>query len=587
MPTIEDISARNKPCRAGVQWGMRKPNAAAFVLAALCACVARAQGMGELRLDFERELGPFSALRFPVAEVRPGERRPKPELDTGGNGRASRGALCFAFDRKAGVVDILASGLDISGMKTVEFDLKCSARSWLALGVEDLDGAKFHYIFEVAANTWRHVELRPADFKLSDDSPVKKDALDPAKLKPGFGLFDVWFFTKLPEGPNTIWLDNVRVLRTPLPVRKGGWTVTGQTELTESVRIEGELVLAKNAKLTVKAPRVELAGKVRVQEGAVLRFEKSVLCVPGSYPYEFGALIEKGGRLETIDTKIVLPVPWGVMLQEGSAWEARRTDFPSHNLTGVALPGSDVLFEAVETPGEFVLWPKAKTVFIGCRGLLLWMHAAAGTTSEFIVPGATVQEWSAPQPSGLNVLVAGCREIMWALVPGDGCNVTAHNGQLRAIGLFFEGDATRTVKALAAGKTYGAEPLKISRMTLDLKDSAVQTWNLYAREKAVVNIEDSTLGEVLSYDEAKVELKNSVCDGSGGYFGARGKSQLTAQKKCRFTCKVIAHDEAQITLTDCEIEGDVIAADKAKVTLIRCKVRGNKSRAPGALLDER
>ncbi|MCZ7646441.1 MAG: hypothetical protein M5U26_14345 [Planctomycetota bacterium] len=555
-------------------------------LAALAISSARAQMTpDEDRFDFEKSVGPFSSLVLPpkaqvAAPVVVHEAAP-------GAVQGSMGMLRFDYTRKHMIFPILYTTVMLNDLNGIEFDVRSQEKALLILAVTDFDGAKFNYPVELARGSWKHVKIRPEDFKLSDDSPVKKSALEPARLGAGLAFLDALSLFPGNDASTSLWLDNLLVSREPLAAKRGEWRIKQDTTWTTPASVEGDLVLEPNVALTLRCRRFRLKGHLLLGKGARLRVEETVLCVAGEFPYQYKAEVESGARFELFKSIVALPMGVDLGLKEGAAFRAERSAFSSANLTLTTAPGSDVALDEVQQLGEVIVVPGARVQLREVKKLLLWFHTLPDKPGQLPLPdGAYVAQWRAPEALGYDLEVRNSSELMWGLVARDGCKLGVPSAKLRCASFVFAAPAARTVKGLSQGVTYADVPVAAGEARLDLKGSAVETWNLYAVEQAALNVEQCVLGELLAFGQARVNLADTSCDGSGGYFGARDRSTVVA-KKCQLKCRVVAHNDAKLTLEDCEIDGDVVAADRAQVTLIRCKVSGQVRREPQARLDKR
>ena len=577
----------NKFDSAGVHWGMQARLFQGLgAILALVALLAHAED--EVRFDFEQSVAPFHGMRIPPPSDDNVREVPTPMLGfSPGAARGGRGVLCFRFERRKDSFEFLRAGVDLAGLQQIEFDIKAAQKCAIGLLVEDSDGAKFNHVFQLAQDTWRKVQASPANFKLSDDSPAKKDRLDPACLRLGLSLIDLSVLVGMKEGANALWIDNFSVRRALPPNTKRNWNVTQDTVLTEAVRIEGELTIAKGATLTVRGTRVDLSAKVLVHSEAVLRFEKAVVSVPSVFPYEHGIELRYGAKLETRDTKLLLAKPWLVNLASGSQWEASGTEFSHRNLTANVRRGARLLFDGVSTPGELVIEPGAKAQLLKCRGFLIWLRTDPEAKGRITFPdGVEVKAWRAPEAFELDVAIQEGREVLWGLLAADRTSIEIPGAKLRTLGLAFTDSGARSIRGFQNKKAYGREPLEAGAIRLALEGSSIQTWNFYTARSANLNVTACTFGEALAFDDSEIVIEQSVCDGSGGYVGSMDRAKIEA-RQCRFTCPVVARGDSQLTLIDCEVSGDVIAADRGKLTLVRCRISGAKRVQPGAKLTEK
>lgn len=536
--------------------------------------------------DFEQGIGPFAALVFPPQGK--GYAPPRVLRDDGpGSARTGSGALRFEYLRKPLVFPILHAPILLNDLQGIEFDVRSDEKALIALAVTDLDGAKFHYPLELAPKVWKRVQIRPQDFKLSDDSPVKKDALEPSRLSTGLNMLDALGLFGGKEVDNILLLDNLTVARGPLALRRGGFTVKQDTVWETPMALEGDLVVEANASLTIRSRRFRLTGKLKLMPGARVRIEDTLVEVPSAHPYQFGALVSDKARLEALRSSFTLARPWDLVVKPGGAWSAEKCAFPQGNVTVTAETGSDVRYEGVEQPGEMVISPGARVRLTDSKKVLLWFHLAAAARGALELPnGAYLLIWAAPKALGHDVEIKSSAEIQWGLVANEGCQVSVPKAELRTASFMAVGPGASLVEGLGNGNLYDAKPVQCGATRLDLNGTRVETWNLYAAGAAALHVKSSTFGEALAFGDAKIEVSGSTCDGTGGYLGARDRASLTV-KQSTIKASVVAHNEAKIVLEDCTIEGDVTAADRSRVTLLRCKITGQVRRDSGAQLDRR
>jgi len=126
-------------------------------------------------------------------------------------------ALRFAYDRARG--EFLVHRADLNGLRELRIKVRSETDISLALAMDDRDRASWVCAFPLPAHRW--VEIRIDDpasqFKLNPDSPVRKDRLDPSRLKEGWGMIDVGATLEASgaSGQNLILIDWIRIVRAP------------------------------------------------------------------------------------------------------------------------------------------------------------------------------------------------------------------------------------------------------------------------------------------------------------------------------------------------------------------------------------
>ena len=123
---------------------------------------------------------------------------------------SSEGSLHFKYDR-AGFV-LLGHMRPVTDLKELKVVITSDADITVAFAVEDQDKARFHYPVELKAGKETTVTVKPEHFKPSDDSPTKKEKVEPARLGAGYALVDLGAFTGA-TGDNTLHIKQVTITR--------------------------------------------------------------------------------------------------------------------------------------------------------------------------------------------------------------------------------------------------------------------------------------------------------------------------------------------------------------------------------------
>ncbi len=124
----------------------------------------------------------------------------------------------FTYDRSD--PNMLYHQVPLQDLRELRFSLRSESAAPLAILVEDEERALFWASARVPPRVWVEVRVEPGDFELHPRSPVKKDRLDPARLREGYGIADTtpWLEPGRPHGNNGILIDTVWVRRaTPAP----------------------------------------------------------------------------------------------------------------------------------------------------------------------------------------------------------------------------------------------------------------------------------------------------------------------------------------------------------------------------------
>jgi hypothetical protein len=491
---------------------------------------------------------------------------------------AADGVVLFRYDRAK--LAVLGHSALLTEMRELRLSIRSEIALTLALVVKDRDGATFNCPLEIRAGKMVEARARPADFKPNDDSPVKKEKLDPKRLTTGFALLDGGLFVGA-TGKNTLTIDEVVVEREPLKAEIGDWVVDGPVEIRDSAARQGKIRIVKGGRLKIRAPRFVALGDIAV-EGGEIDIDGGGLLLPQRYNHERKITLSDGARWR-IDGGILSSsgLPFSLDLAGGSTLEA--FDSQIGGLTCNPAAGCRVNLRKVEGMTEFIVALGAEFSIVECSFVILWLTMGPNFKGPLsLPPGGRVEEWSAGH--GLSLKIRNSTRIVWCLLSAAGSEGSVEKTALHACGLLFQGDGKTVLRDLQNGRTLRNVKVDATDRTLKFDESSVAAWTIYPADRAQVWLEKCAFGEALAFGESRIEIKDSTCDGSGGYLGAQDRASMKLIG-CKIRCLVVARDEASIVLENCEIEGDVRATGRSTVRLVRCKVRGAVEKDEGATLN--
>jgi hypothetical protein len=103
-----------------------------------------------------------------------------------------------------------------------------------------------------------------------------------------------------------------------------------------------------------------------------------------------------------------------------------------------------------------------------------------------------------------------------------------------------------------------------------LVNAYLGTWNLYPVDSSRFVLESSVFGEMLAMGALKAVIQNSICDGTGGYIGAEGSSQLFFILSMIQT-QIVSRDRSLVVGAASTVRfGPVNATDASTMLLMFC-----------------
>ncbi len=498
---------------------------------------------------------------------------------TGASLSAEAGAVVLRYER-ANLAAITHAAF-LTEMTGIRISVRSEETVTLALVIPDRDGARWMKGFPVPGGLRTELVATPTDFQLTDDSPVKKARLEPERLGLGYILFDIGPLSGA-SGANALAIEEVTVSRSDPAVSEGDLVVDGPREVHESMTVRGNLRVKAGGSLRVSAPRFTVTGDVLL-EGGSLEVAGGVFQIPQRFNHERKLDVQKGARLSFERALVITLFPASLEVANKATYASDGTEQVG-GMTASLSESSVVNVTGATGINEFVIPAGAACSFRDCKFLILWFTLGANLQGRWsFPPGGHVDGWTAG--AGHKTTVTSCDNVLFCLVSNPGAKGEVADSEFYGAGLFFMGEEPVTLSGLENRKKVASLHLAAPDRDLTFRDTTVQAWTIYPALKAHVTVKGCVFGETLAFGEAREEISDSTCDGTGGYFGTQDEAQIHATR-CRITCLVVARDHSTIVLEDCEVTGDVRAAGSATVRLVRCKVTGRIEKDPGATITQ-
>lgn len=214
-----------------------------------------------------------------------------------------------------------------------------------------------------------------------------------------------------------------------------------------------------------------------------------------------------------------------------------------HDWTTCGLNGKATMhINGCNQSGEYICQDSATAIFEHADTLILWHQLPETAVINYSFPqGDTVYNYNFDNTTigvtgiGYNVHADSCHNVMWAIMPVNGSDVTLSNSEIRLIGAWFRNADTAMAQGIFNNSVYSNYTAPLTDRNLHLINSSVQTWSMYVFDTSVLGIDSCQLGEVGTQQAANVIADNLLLDGSGGYFWATDSSITFAQNSIVYT----------------------------------------------------
>jgi hypothetical protein len=340
------------------------------------------------------------------------------------------------------------------------------------------------------------------------------------------------------------------------------WIITDDVVITEPMEVE-DIIVALEGSLTVRdvpEPGLRVTGSIYAVHSSSIRFENSVIQFMNTYHGQYALAGIENSTIEVVgcDYRIPNQVQHALLIFGDGELRVEDTDFGDVQLisAGAArlvasrLNGNfEVLVQddsAMELediprdPGEGRIW--------------VWVEFPRGSVAEYTPPlPGFVTSWTFPPTGSVgieqSVLVERCEAMLWPMLVREDARLTLKDipeENWVVVGLYLPESVT--IDGLINGLDHQmTEFLFNQQITLD--NASIDTWNLYPQDEARILVRDSVLGEILSFGHSRTTVERTTIDGSGGFLGARDRSQIVLFDST-LTCTVEATHDGTVELHD-------------------------------------
>jgi len=299
----------------------------------------------------------------------------------------------------------------------------------------------------------------------------------------------------------------------------------------------GPILVIGNGILRFKNANATIVGDLFVWgDHALVTADSSYLYFPQQYFYQRSLVIAGNGKVIYRNTTLD---------HSGLSNNLVLTDSATCTLNNITNIGfttcgmnkkSEININRINQAGEFVIQDQTVLNFNHAKTILLWFQVPGAGVFHYSFPnGDTVQSFTlnkiTPGISGIgySVNVDTSSDIMWALMPTTGSDVSISNSKIRSIGLWFQGHDTIQVSGLVDNSDYNDYSATLNDRLLRLSNSSVQTWSLYPMDTVNLNVTGCIVGEIGSEVNCKVVTTDAFVDGSGGYWWATDHTLMISE----------------------------------------------------------
>jgi hypothetical protein len=236
---------------------------------------------------------------------------------------------------------------------------------------------------------------------------------------------------------------------------------------------------------------------------------------------------------------------------------------------------------------ELVIMDSADIDVADSETFIFWHTFPTGSAIDFEFPESypffpyhsDIDEYqfanTTPGVSGVDysIDVTHTNVVFWGIFPREGSNVTLRNSVIAAAGIYFWDDTHSVLNGITNDSTYADAILPFSDRHLRLVNTNLKAWNFYPFDNSRTHVQNSLFGEALTFGNSILYVENSICDGTGGYFGAEDNSTVyytnsVLTRTGGGRTLLVNSDNATMIMNNSVMDGDIILNDNARLVLM-------------------
>ncbi|MBU2651934.1 MAG: T9SS type A sorting domain-containing protein [Bacteroidetes bacterium] len=295
-------------------------------------------------------------------------------------------------------------------------------------------------------------------------------------------------------------------------------------QITGTWFFPGTIVLLNNGILRFRHAEATILGNIIAFGSGRMEADSSVLHFPQEFFYQRSLFFLENSAATICNTTLDFGgLVHNIAVAQSASMLFENVTKPDFSTVGL-YKGGEIVIDGIDLAGEFIMQDNGRLSISNAETVLVWHQFDDHAEIDFSFPdgmqvGAYVFDTlqSGVQGVDYQVLLSNCADVMWGLMPSKGSDVTISQSDLRTIGLWFVDDDENEVSGFVNNSFYQDFTAPLSDRNLHLQDCNVQTWSIYAFDRAVLDITGCMLGEVGTMGSSSVNGQTFTVDGTGGY----------------------------------------------------------------------
>ncbi|MCK4337695.1 MAG: fibronectin type III domain-containing protein [Candidatus Aminicenantes bacterium] len=303
--------------------------------------------------------------------------------------------------------------------------------------------------------------------------------------------------------------------------------------------LTGHMYVAGNGLMIVYGGEFHLKGNNKNiyvgENGGVIFVNNAFLHYEQTYVSQHNIIAWGSGKVWLEDTRVNCDGSIEfIYLRDNSSYTAKGVTY-EHWKTWYLWDQTSLTLENVNIAGDIVFYDSPTMRFKDTNVIMPWLYFDNGAVVDYKFPKPKYKtepvtmtfDGNLPGVSGIpwTLILDNCRYIAWGINPYPGSCVTVRDSDLKMIMYRFTGADTFNLQGIMVNDSfYGDTTVPVTDRILRLVNTNVKWWKVDIVDDFELTADSIVFSEMVSKDNAKAYLTNSICQGQTINLGATGNS---------------------------------------------------------------
>ena len=406
--------------------------------------------------------------------------------------------------------------LELKDFKEVKIEIFSQVKTTIELTVKNHSGNNFIAVRDLSGQKVNTLVLKPDDFISDPAETLFSKFLDSGSVRNSIEIYDSGTANAVLPRNNKLVIHSLTLVLPQMPEHKGILRISRDLEINQPWRINGDVIIEKDARLIVRNTAVQIAGRVILFGGELSVSRAEIRFLQDKIN---GQVINatRSGLVQLSDSRITSANPSEINISRNSRIFLDNVT-GNGNLRYTIESGSRFYARGCSEIGE-VRYDKDSRISVeDSRNVWIWLYAGANLSGDVSLPvKSSLREWYGD--SLFPVRIVNTQEIKWGLRIFPGVRGFIRKGNLEGIEVVVPEGHEADFSGIRNNKLPPGNMLQPEYYHLRFQEQVKnKIWNFTAENGSSLVLRNCDVTEVKAYgNKTSLTLMNSEIGGTEGF----------------------------------------------------------------------